>query len=446
LILEQLLDPINFVALLICAVAAGAAIVYVALQPKLALLILKNLGRSPVRTALISLAVVVLVAMVTLIWTVVFFLDQTMVERSKDLKLIVTERWQLPSQMPVKHADYLDPKSPSQLSALKGLYGPNDFMTWSFYGGYTDPTKKAASDIVFFFVMDPDCIKTMMDDLEDYDDATIAKLKATRTGCLMGRDRLKNLNKKVGEKFKITSLNYPGIDLELEIVGELPAARFGLGGIMRSDYFLGAFDKYERDNGQQHPLMKGADRRLNLVWLRVPDRDTFSQVAAVIENDPHFDQRPVRVDTASSGIASFLEAYQTLLVIMKFFVVPIILIIMSLVVALAISIGIRERRTEIAVMKVLGYRPNQVLYLVLGESLLMGAIAGLFAAGAMFLVVNVAMGGIPFPIAFFPAFTIPIWALAWGPAMGILCAFVGCFVPAWQARSVRVSEVFSRVE
>ena len=25
----------------------------------------------------------------------------------------------------------------------------------------------------------------MMDDLENYDDATIAKLKATRTGCLM---------------------------------------------------------------------------------------------------------------------------------------------------------------------------------------------------------------------------------------------------------------------
>jgi putative ABC transport system permease protein len=443
---EQFLDPVNLLSLLICVVAAGAGLYYAVTQPRLALLILKNLGRSPVRTVLISLAVVVLVAMVTLIWTVVFFLDQTMTERAKDLKLIVTERWQLPSQMPMKHADYLDPSSPSQLSGLKGLYGKNDFMTWSFYGGYTDPTKKAASDIVFFFVMDPDCIKTMMDDLENYDDAVIARLKATRTGCLMGRDRLRNINKKVGEKFKITSLNYPGIDLEFEIVGELPEGRFGLGGIMRMDYFLGAFDKYERDNGRQHDLMKGADRRLNLIWLRVPNRETFSQAAAVIENDPHFDQRPVRVDTASSGVASFLEPYQTLLLLVKWFVVPTILVIMSLVVALAISIGIRERRTEIAVMKVLGYRPNQVLYLVLGESLLMGALAGIFAAGAMYLLINVVVGGVPFPIAFFPAFLIPSWALVWGPAMGLLCAFVGSFVPAWQARSVRVSEVFSRVE
>ena len=87
-------------------------------------------------------------------------------------------------------------------------------------------------------------------------------------------------------------------------------------------------------------------------------------------------------------------------------------------------------------MKVLGYRPNQILYLVLGESLLMGALAGLFSAGSAYLLVNVVKGGIPFPIAFFPAFLIPIWALAWGPAMGILCAFAGCFVPAWQ-RSVR---------
>jgi putative ABC transport system permease protein len=368
-----------------------------------------------------------------------------MQERSKDLKLIITERWQIPSQMPVKHADYLDPQSPSMLSQLKGRYGPGDFMTWSFYGGYTDPNKKSFSDIVFFFVMDPDVIKTMMDDLETYDDALIAKLKATRNGCLLGRDRMKALDKKVGERFKITSLNYKGIDLDFEIVGELPDGRYSQAGIMRMDYFVGAFDKYERDNGRQHDSMKGADRRLNLIWLRVRDRDTFTHVANVIETDPRFDQRPVRVDTASSGVASFLEAYQTLFIIMKFFVVPTILVIMALVVSLAISIGIRERRNEIAVMKVLGYRPNQILYLVLGESLLMGGIAGIVAAAAIFVFVNIA-GGLPFRVAFFPVFTIPAWALAWGPAMGILCAFAGCFAPAWQARSVRVSEVFSRVE
>jgi hypothetical protein len=40
---------------------------------------------------------------------------------------------------------------------------------------------------------------------------------------------------------------------------------------------------------------------------------------------------------------------------------------------------------------------------------------------------------------------IPIWALAWGPAMGAACAVIGSLVPSWRARSIHVSEVFSKV-
>ena len=202
--LEQLLDPVNLRRpdLRRCPVGGGARLRR-RLQPRLAMLILKNLGRSPVRTVLISLAVVVLVAMVTLIWTVVFFLDQTMTERSKDLKLIITERWQLPSQMPVKHADYLDPKSPSMLPALKGLYGPNDFMTWSFYGGYTDPDEEGvrptSSSSSSWIPTDQD------------DDGRSGELRRRHARQAEGephrlpdgaRSACKNLNKKVGEKLQ----------------------------------------------------------------------------------------------------------------------------------------------------------------------------------------------------------------------------------------------------
>jgi putative ABC transport system permease protein len=118
---------------------------------------------------------------------------------------------------------------------------------------------------------------------------------------------------------------------------------------------------------------------------------------------------------------------------------------MTLVVANAISISVRERRAEIAVMKVLGYRPGQVLNLVLGESLLVGALSGWFAALGSYALINYGLGGIKFPIAFFPVFMIPAWALVWGPAMGCFTALLGSFIPAWTARNVKVSEVFSKV-
>ena len=153
----------------------------------------------------------------------------------------------------------------------------------------------------------------------------------------------------------------------------------------------------------------------------------------------------VKCETASSGIASFLDAYRDLIWGMRWLLVPAILVTMALVIANAISISVRERRTEMAVLKVLGYSPGQVMGLVLGEALLVGIVGGLLSSAGTYYFINEVLGGVKFPIAFFPAFKIPRDALWWGPMIGGLTAFAGSFAPALAARSVKVSEVFSRV-
>jgi putative ABC transport system permease protein len=325
----------------------------------------------------------------------------------------------------------------------KKLYGPNDFMVWSFYGGTTDPNKITPDTLIFFFVMEPEQIIPMMDDLGDLDPRLVEALKQKPQGCLLGTDKLKQLNKRVGERFKLTSINYKGIDLEFEIVGVLPDGRYNASAIMRLDYFNNAFDQYERNNNKNaHPL---AHKRLNLIWIRVGDRATFDKIGSIIEDAPHFSQFPVKTETASSLIGSFLEAYRDIIWAMKYFLVPGMLVVMALVMANAISITVRERRSEMAVMKVLGYRPNQIMVLILGEAMLVGALAGLLAAWATFAFFNLMWGGIPFRIGFFPVFRIPEAALLWGLAIGSLTAFLGSALPAWTARSVKVSEVFAKV-
>jgi putative ABC transport system permease protein len=129
----------------------------------------------------------------------------------------------------------------------------------------------------------------------------------------------------------------------------------------------------------------------------------------------------------------------------KTMLVPAILGCMVLVLANAISISVRERRQEMAVLKVVGYRPRQILGLVLGESLLVGGVSGLLAAAFTLWLFNQVYGGVPFQIEFFPVFRVPPMALAWGPAMGMATAFLGSFLPAWQASQVRVADVFAKV-
>ena len=67
---------------------------------KYLLLIYKNIGRNLLRSLLAAMGTMVLVLVVTLVWSVLHFIDMMTVEKGKDFKAIVTERWTAPSRMP----------------------------------------------------------------------------------------------------------------------------------------------------------------------------------------------------------------------------------------------------------------------------------------------------------------------------------------------------------
>ena len=412
-------------------------------------LMLKSMRRNFLRSALTLVAIASLVFVVTLCWSILSFLDDVTAEKSKDFKIIITEKHQLPSQMPWEYASKLEGYAKE----------PRDAMTWQFYGGHVDPKNRNNDTAIFFFCMEPsklitvdthDNFTTMMDGVDEFSPedrrrlgAACVEMEKSPQKVLIGEDRLNLLKKKVGERIKIYSVNYKDIDLDVEIMGALPAGRYGQSSVMNRDYLINAMDQYKKDHkGEPHPM---AARSLNLVWLRVPDRSQFEKVANEIENSSSFKSPAVKCETASSGISSFLDAYRDLLFGVRWLLVPAILATMSLVIANAISISVRERRIEMAVLKVLGFTPNMVLILVLGEALLIGCIGGLFSAVLTQYVVNDAMGGIKFPIAFFPAFKISASAPWWGLGLGAATALAGSLMPAWSARSVKVSEVFAKI-
>src|SRR5437899_1010291 len=117
--------------------------------------VLKGMRRNFLRTTLACMAVMVLTFVVTLVWSFLVPLDFAMTEKAKDFKMIVTERLQVPSQMPLAY------QGPLEIQVAK-----DDSMTWSFYGGFTNKERKTFENIIFFFVMDPTKLKTIMDELE----------------------------------------------------------------------------------------------------------------------------------------------------------------------------------------------------------------------------------------------------------------------------------------
>jgi putative ABC transport system permease protein len=448
---DILTDPVTLVAALIGVLVVIAGCAGALFGGRLFLLGVKNLRRNLLRTVLTALATLVLVFMVTIIWTVINGIERLTVEKSRDFKAIITERWQVPSQMPGTYAGYLDPESPAFLPELRDekgnpLYGPDDFMSWSFYAGTLNPKKNTPADIMFVLAAEPKHIIPMMDDMEDYDPKLVKALQDHPQGCLLGPEKLEMINKRVGDTITLSGLSFPlnfkDLDVELTIVGTLPMGRYAQIGIMRLDYFNRMFDAYRHKRGVDHPL---SERRLNYLWLRVSDHERFDVIGEKIENSLYFQNRPVKVETQSSGTSAFLDGFRDLLAVLKWVLVPGMLIVMALVMANAISITVRERRTEMAVMKVLGYRPNQIMLLILGEALLVGACSGLASTLLTYGLMNQLWGGIPFRVAFLPVFRIPEASILWGLAIGTTTALLGSIVPAWTAREVKVSEVFSKV-
>lgn len=406
---------------------------------KLLKLILKNLLRNKVRSILTLLAIFLLVAIFTLIATVIRFLDDQMAEQSKDVLAVITERYRIPSRFDRKYMDDISSTGSilnSSLSNIDGFHGEKTNI-WHFVIFTLDPTMQDKDKFFFSIACLPEKIGTMTDGLKGFDvDGKMSELMkhppvsgVDNIGIVLGAERMKKLGKKVGDVFKALTLLHKGgdgkpIELELEIVGELPGGtRWAQGGFMDFEYLSRALKAVNSD----------LDGKVNLGWMMTDNQSAAIQSAGTIESY----LPDVKVETLSAAIGRFLEPFKDILWGVKWLLVPAIFAVMTVIVANAISITVRERRMEIAVLKVLGFSPNQIMFLILGEGVLLGTLAGgLSAMSVLYITRNVSM---------LSGFNVPDAAVTWGLLAGAGTAFVGSIGPAISARSVKVVDVFSRV-
>ena len=412
---------------------------------KFLMLIVKNLRRNLVRSMLTSAGVMVLVFVITLIWSILGFLDIATSEKTSNFKGIVTEKWSIPSQMPFAYAATLENGAAREDSDVK----PIDSMTWQFFIGSTEKGKMGFNSFIFAFCMEPKKLLTMMDELDSLQtgpraelDKAIQAMEANRQGIIVGQKRLAALEKKVGDRIKIFGTNYRDIELECEIVGTFPLGRYDNNTCINRDYLNASLEAYQTKMKKPHPL---ANKSMNIVWVKVPNKDTFTRVSSQIDKSPMFATPPVKIETASSGVSNFLAAYKDLLTILRWVLAPSIIATLAVVISNAISISVRERRKEMAVLKVIGFQPNQIMFLVLGEAIFLGVVAGSVSSIGTYFFVNKVLGGIPFPIAFFSSFPVLDGALWWGAAIGFATSFAGSILPALSTRSIKVVDVFSKV-
>jgi putative ABC transport system permease protein len=422
-------------------------------------LVFRSLRRNLLRTALTYVALFVLTGMLTFLYGILAFIADFTREKEGAQMVIMTEKFGMPSRMPPGYAYQL--KSVIK-EKLPPEHQPTDvdknFMTWSFVFGSLDQTKLTQENGMFLFALDPDAILNEM--LSEYEMnrkdmgeekwaelvRVIELVKQDKRNVVVGEDRLQMMDKKVGDEIKLYGLSHRDIEFEFRIVGAFPqGSRLGGAGAMRYDYLTAKMDDYRVRTGKDHPQ---AAQSLNLIWVRMPNKAAYEQLADEVNKPGTFNSPAVKMETFSAAMMSFLEPFKDILWGLKWIIMPAVVVIMCLVIGITITIGVRERWTEMAVLKVLGFQPWQIMGMIASEAMLIGVYGGMLSTWTVYYLpkaisaANKAVGG---SFKFFDSWESDPWILLYGPILGLLVGLVGAALPSWNARKVKVSEVFAQV-
>jgi len=417
-------------------------------------LVFRNMRRNLLRTALTYVALFVLTGMLTFIYSIVDFLGKITQDKEDNVQVIMTERFGAPSQMPRGYVEKLKGVMEAKLPPeARPRNIETDLMVWSFVGGSLDLEKRTQENTIFLLALEPSCILTMLDyqglskdDLsaEGYRELelSVKAMQEDKRNIIVGRERLEIMGKSVGDTIKVYSLGYKDLIFDFKIVGSYPQeSRWGKSATMRLDYFNASLDT-TKGNAEIRPV--------NLVWVRMPNKAAYEQLATVVNDPANFSGPQAKMETASAAIGSFLEPLKDIFWGIKFLVMPAIVVIMCLVVSITITISVRERRTEMAVLKVLGFLPWHVMGMILAEAILIGVMGGMLSTWLVYFAprgieVMKEAFGLKIQIAFFNNFKAPMAIVYYGPMLGTMVGIIGSIVPAWSSRRVKVSEVFAQV-
>ncbi len=178
----------------------------------------------------------------------------------------------------------------------------------------------------------------------------------------------------------------------------------------------------------------------HLFTVEVDDPDHAAEIAAAIDAAFENSTAETFTETESAFASSFMSLVGDLGALVNGIGLAVCFTIL-LVTANTMSMAVRERRTEIAVLKTLGFASRQVMGLVVTEALLLGATGGVLGVGGALLAIfalnrapeQMLLGIAELELRPGVAFSGLSVALALGLAAG--------FLPAWGAYRARVTEM-----
>ncbi|OOG42461.1 ABC transporter permease [Rhodanobacter sp. C05] len=297
------------------------------------------------------------------------------------------------------------------------------YANW-FGGAYQDPHNQ-----VFSFAVEPNYL-----DLYPEMEVSPAERKAfddTRTGALVGEKLAERFHWKVGDKIPMQSTIFPNHEgsknWTFDIVGILHSKDKKAGGFYDQMFLLNwkYFD-------ETTPYNRGT---VGWYVTRVTDVNQADRVAKAIDAISANSDHETRTQTEAAATASWMKQLADIGLIVSS-IMGAVFFTLLLLSGNTMMQAVRERTSELAVLKTIGFSSHSVLAMVLAESvllLLLGGVLGLGLAMLMVGGIQSKMGG-AIPMA-------PLDAGIWTHGLLLMIA-VGLLVGALPAiRAMRLNIV-----
>jgi len=319
-----------------------------------------------------------------------------------------------------------------EIARIDGVLATSPF-SW-FGGKYHDQTTPFAQ-----FSVDAESVFKVLDEFH-VPERQLADFKANKDGAAIGRRLASDWDLKVGDSLPLKGDIYPvDMDLTVRAIYDGPSNRNLRMCLFHYEYLDEALKKVTMSSASGGSLASDASRtsgNAGMIFIKCKNSDIMPSLGKKIDDSYRNSEFPTRTQTEEAFVKMFSDMLGDLQYTI-YWIGFAVVVSLLFVAGNAMAIAMRERTSEVAILKAIGFSKGRVLFLVLAEAILvagLGGAIGSLGCKALCDLVDVAK----YSAGFLPVFFVP-WKIAiLGLAVSIFVGFASGVVPALLAANSSV--------
>ena len=220
------------------------------------------------------------------------------------------------------------------------------------------------------FAMDADKLRAVFGEAK-MDADSYERFESERTACIIGKITADKYKLKVGDKMTLESTVYPAT-MEFKIAGIYAGTSDDRNMLFRQDYL---------------DEVSGAKGLVGMWWLKVRSAEDMPRVIDAINKAFANTSAEVRAETERAFQLSFISMWGNIRLLVTLICSAVVFTLL-LVTASTMSMAIRERFRELAILKAIGYRRRELFAFILAESFGLAMAGALLGVGGAYLLLT----------------------------------------------------------